>query len=198
MIAFNKCPQATVSSWQDEFLLMLPQIEKLLRRHFCRFDANFCEELIEEGVVHCLLAFVRLHEQGRASVATPWTLVFYAAKHVKRGRPAAGRMTGTEPLSRYAQVNNRVSVERLSDKWIEALVEDKRASVPDQVAVKVDFANWFGSLTQRMRGIAKDLAFGLSTSEVARKNGVSAGRISQMRRSLQQSWIAFMKEPVEA
>src|SRR3954465_7597909 len=50
MIAFNECPEAPVASSQEGFLLMLPQIEKLLRRHFCRFDADFRGELIEEGV----------------------------------------------------------------------------------------------------------------------------------------------------
>jgi hypothetical protein len=37
------------------------------------------------------------------------------------------------------------------------LVEDKRATVPDQVAAKIDVAAWFGTLTKRMRQIAKDL-----------------------------------------
>src|SRR4051794_35755367 len=150
MIAFEKFSQTTVSSWQDDFVMMLPQIEKLLRRHFCRFDADLREELFGEGVDHCLLAFVGLHEHGRACVATPWTLVFYAAKHVKSGRPAAGCMSATEPLSRYAQVRNGIRVEKLPATWIDALVDDKRASVPDQVAAKLDFKSRFGSLTQRM------------------------------------------------
>ena len=47
------------------------------------------------------------------------------------------------------------------------MVEDKRASVADQVAAKMDVSAWFATLTQRMRQIAKDLAFGFSTSEVA-------------------------------
>ena len=36
---------------------------------------------------------------------------------------------------------------------------------------------WFATLTKRMKEIAKDLAFGCSTSEVAKKYGVTAGRI---------------------
>ena len=42
-------------------------------------------------------------------------------------------------------------------------------SVPDQVAAKIDFGAWFATLTKRMKEIAKDLAFGCSTSEVARQ-----------------------------
>ena len=42
-----------------------------------------------------------------------------------------------------------------------------------------------------MKQIAKDLAFGCSTSEVANKYGVTPGRISQLRRTLEESWVAF-------
>jgi hypothetical protein len=45
-----------------------------------------------------------------------------------------------------------------------------------------------------LKDIAKDLAFGCSTSEVAEKHGVTAGRVSQMRRSLEESWAAFQQE----
>jgi hypothetical protein len=47
-----------------------------------------------------------------------------------------------------------------------------------------------------MKQIAKDLAFGCSTSEVAKKYGVTAGRISQLRRSLEESWATFQQEAV--
>ena len=100
-------------------------------------------------------------------------------------------MNGKEPLSRYAQIGNGIQIEPTHGKWIEMLVEDKRASVPDQVAAKIDVGAWFATLTKRMNEIAKDLAFGCSTSEVAKKYGVTAGRISQMRRTLEESWMVF-------
>ncbi len=46
---------------------------------------------------------------------------------------------------------------RPPSKWIEVLVEDKRATVPDQVAAKLDVGTWFGSLSQHMKQIAKDI-----------------------------------------
>ena len=103
-------------------------------------------------------------------------------------------MNGKEPLSRYAQLGNGIRVERLDGKWIDALVEDKRAPVADQVAAKMDVGAWFATLSRRMKQIARDLAFGCSTSEVARKHGVTAGRISQLRRSLEESWAAYQQE----
>ena len=107
-------------------------------------------------------------------------------------------MNGNEPLSRYAQLGSGIQIEQLNSSWIDAIVEDKRASVADQVAAKMDVGAWFATLTKRMKEIAKDLAFGCSTSEVARKHGVTAGRISQMRRMLEESWLAFQQEAVAA
>ena len=77
-------------------------------------------------------------------------LAWYAVRAVKRGRPAVGRMNGKEPLSRYAQVGSGIRFERQNGEWIDKLVEDKRASVPDQVAAKLDVRAWFATLTKRM------------------------------------------------
>jgi hypothetical protein len=198
MLAINNERRDNEDKWQTRFVTMLPEIEQKLRLAFCRLDPEACEDAIEEGIVHSLLAYVRLDEQGRAEIATPSSLAWYSSRHVKRGRPAAGRMNGKEPLSRYGQISNDIEVERQPNKWIDALVEDKRARVADQVAAKMDVGDWFATLTKRMKEIAKDLAIGCSTSEVARKHGVTASRISQLRRSLEQSWTAFQQESAPA
>jgi hypothetical protein len=196
MIAVNI--ERNGNTWQSNFVAMLPEIEQKLRQAFCRLDPEAREDSIGEGIVHSLLAYVRLHDQGRAEVATPSSLAWYSSKHVKRGRPAGGRMNGKEPLSRYGQISNDIEVDRQRGNWIDAMVEDKRAPVADLVAAKVDVGAWFATLTKRMNEIAKDLAFGYSTSEVARKYGVTAGRISQLRRTLEQSWAEFQTEPASA
>jgi hypothetical protein len=189
----NECNETT---WQSTFTAMLPEIEQKLRLAFCRLDPESRDDAIEEGIVHSLLAFVRLHEQCREEIATPSSLAWYSSRQVKRGRPAAGRMNGKDPLSRYAQIGNRIQIERQPRNWIDAIVQDRRAAVADQVAAKMDVAAWFATLTKRMKEIAKDLAFGCSTSEVAKKYGVTPGRISQLRRVLAGSWAAFQGEAV--
>jgi hypothetical protein len=45
-----------------------------------------------------------------------------------------------------------------------------------------------------MKRIASDLALGCSTSEAAMKYGLTAGRISQLRRVLEASWLAYQQE----
>jgi hypothetical protein len=196
MIAVNN--QRSDTTWQSTFVAILPEIEQKLRLAFCRLDPEAREDAIEEGVVHSLLAYIQLHEQGRAKVATPSSLAWYSSRRVKRGRPATGRMNGKDPLSRYAKISNGIQIDRQPGKWIDTLVEDKRAPVADQVAAKMDVGAWFATLTKRMKEIAKDLAFGYSTSEVAEMHGVTAGRISQLRRVLEKSWAEFQQDPALA
>jgi len=192
MIAINN--EQNETTWQSNFIAMLPEIEQKLRLAFCRLDPEAREDAIEEAIVHSLLSYASLHEQGRADVATPSSLAWYSSRQVKRGRPTSGKMNGKEPLSRYGQISNDIEVECQPGNWIATLVLDKRASVADQVAAKMDVGAWFATLTKRMKEIAKDLAFGCSTSEVAMKHGVTAGRISQLRRLLEESWSEFQGE----
>ena len=79
------------ANWQQSFVAMLPEIQQKLRLAFCRLDHEAREDAIEEGIVHSLLAYLRLHEQGRAEVATASSLAWYSSRHVKRGRPAGGQ-----------------------------------------------------------------------------------------------------------
>jgi hypothetical protein len=198
MIAMNNEHQENETNWQSSFVAMLPEIQQRLRRAFGHLDSATREESIAEGVVHCLLSFARLHDQGRAEVASASTLAWYAALAVRRGRPAGNRMNGKEPLSRYAQLGNGIQVEQRHGNWLELMVEDKRASVPDQVAAKLDVSAWFATLSRRLQQIARDLAYGFSTSEVAEKHGVTPGRVSQLRRTLEQSWFAFQQKEAPA
>lgn len=190
--------------WQKCFVAMMPDLQQRLRSAFHYLDPESMDEAVEEGLVHCLLSYARLHSRGRENFATPSTLAWYSSRQVKRGRPAAGRMNSKEPLSRYAQLCNGIQVQRLDAysrkgaRWIDTIVADKRTPIADQVAAKLDITAWLRTMTRRMRQIAKDLAFGFSTSEVAEKHGVTASRISQLRRSLEKNWRDFEKDGTTA
>ena len=122
MIAINNKRNKT--TWQSDFVAMLPEIEQKLLLAFRHLDPEAREDAIEEGVVHSLLAYVRLHEQGREEVATPSSLAWYSSRHVKQGRPAGGRINSKDPLSRYAQIGKGIRIEQDSGQWIDTLVTD--------------------------------------------------------------------------
>ena len=63
-------------------------------------------------------------------------------------------------------------------------------------ACRIDFAAWLNTLSDRQRKIAGALATGETTKVVARKFGLTAGRISQLRRELKEAWEAFMDDNV--
>ena len=185
-------------SWQHTFAEMLPEIEIRLRSAFAHFDAERRDESTQNGCVLCLLAYLGLFGRGHAERVTPANLVWYAVLQVNSGREAGGRLNAREPLSRYAQYRNRIRVEPLSSRgetrWIDLIVADKHASVADQVAARLDIRAWLAQLARRTRQIASDLALGFSTSEVASRFGISACRVSQIRRELEASWHDFQQE----
>ena len=192
------------SSWQQQFVEMLPEIERQLRVAFRDLTPEARVDACEDGVVHCLLNYVRLFEQGRGETVTPSNLAWYAQLQVRRGRMAGCPLNCREPLSRYAQLGKGIKVERLhhrdssDETWINDVIDSGRTSIADLVAIKLDFVAWLNSLCSRTRRIAMDLAQGFSTSEVASKYRVSAGRISQIRRELEDAWRQFQSEPALA
>ncbi|MEX2309733.1 MAG: hypothetical protein WD738_19325 [Pirellulales bacterium] len=202
MSAVNRCQKTRQDLWQDGFVKMLPQIRRLLRHVFADLNAEKREEAIQNAIVICLVSYARLHARGRAKVVSASNLVWYAVLQVKSGRVAGGHLNGRDPLSLYAQLRRGIKVQRLhtynakSDAWIDTIVEDKRAPIPDVVATKLDFLAWLATLCHRTRRIACDLAKGYSTAETAGKYGVSPGRISQIRRELAKSWSEFQHESV--
>ena len=191
--------------WQECFERMLPEIEDRLTRAFRRLGAEARQEAVQEAVVDCLIACARLARQGRVGVASAASLAYLAARRVRQGRTAASRLNARDLMSRYAQLLQGFRVERLdrycrdSGEWIEALVADGRAAIADQVAVRLDVRQWLAGLRPRTCRIARDLAMGWTTGELAREYQVSPARISQMRRELYESWREFQGEsPTQA
>jgi hypothetical protein len=120
-------------------------------------------------------------------------------RQVRDHRKVGGKLNIKDVLSPYCQKHKGVVVERLDrfdeeeNAWQEAVVEDTRTTpVPDIVAFRVDFAAWLKSLRRRDRRIAESLALGNRTGDVAKRFKVSAGRVSQLRRELAESWRAFV------
>ena len=190
-------PAPSAGEWQNDFLTMLPRIETQLRRQFRGLGPEAAEEAVQEGVANCLQAFVSLHRKNRREDAYPSVLARFAAQQVGAGRKVGSSLNADEPLSEYAQRKRQfyeVQVDRLSveaGKSIEAAIADRYVSIPERVALRIDMPRWLQGLSRRMRQIAKDLAIGCTTTEVAAKYGVTAGRISQIRRELYRSWQEF-------
>jgi hypothetical protein len=183
---------------------MLPTIRSYAKNAFGHMDAESREDAVEEVIANAAVAFVRLVQLGKAKQAFPTVLTRYAISQFWDGRRVGNHLRIGEVLSAYAQRKKGFIVERLdrfdreAEEWAEAIVEDHRTPVPDQVAFRIDFPQWLTLLSNRNRRIAAALALGNSTSQVAKRFKLSAGRVSQLRGELYHSWQDFHGDPAAA
>ena len=183
-----------------QFLSMLPVIRRTAATAFQTMDAESKEESIAEAVAIAYLMFVALVRRGREELAYPTVLAMYGVKRVKIGRRAATSLNVRDISSEFCQRQKHLTLERLdrfdrhTGEWLEVLVEDRRAGPAETAAARIDITTWLDLQPKRRREIAESLAAGDTPGELARRLGVSAARISQLRRALRDSWDAFQGE----
>jgi hypothetical protein len=197
------CRKDSVPAWHAGFLSMLPLIVRHARMHFRHLNPEARTEAVAECLANALVAYVRLVELDKVSLAYPTVLARYAVAQVRDGRRVGGKLNIRDVLSAYCQRQKKVVVERLDrfdeeeNQWREVLVEDKNAGPADTAAIRMDFTAWLRALPSRRRRITKVLANGEATNAVARKFSVSPARVSQIRGELCRAWHAYQGEMVE-
>ncbi|MEI8372332.1 MAG: hypothetical protein WCJ35_05775 [Planctomycetota bacterium] len=193
----SACP-APRPRWHKAFFALLPQIVKHAKFAFRHLRGEARQDAIQEVVANALVAFVALVRRRKMSLAYPTVLARYAVAQIKDGRRVGNSLCCQEVLSPYAQRLKGFKVEQLdhyTDKgseWTEIVVEDRHAGPAEIASVRIDFSDWLDSLKRRDRRIAESLAAGNRTADVAKKFKISAGRISQLRRELAESWKKFV------
>ncbi len=196
--------ESSTACWQSGFLGMLPTIKRILSYRFRNISDNEArEEALQEAECSACVAYARLASQGRAHVARPTSLAQYAVAHYWAGRRVGTALNIKDVCSVYCQRRKGARVRSLArwnavqGGWREMLVEDRTASPADLAASRIDFAAFMASLSQRARRIAELLVIGESANHVAELLGVSAARISQIRRELQAAWESFHAPTVD-
>jgi len=189
--------------WQDRFLALLPVIERYVVWVFRSLRPEERREALQGAVASAFAAYAGLVARGKEELAFATVLARYAVAQVRGGRQVGGQLNAQDVSSVYCQRRKLIKVERLDrfdpaeGCWKEAVVEDYRTPVADQVCFRVDFPIWLKTLPRRDRKIAKALADGHRTTDVARRFGLTLGRISQLRREFEKSWIVFHGEETE-
>jgi hypothetical protein len=204
----NKCsaPQASSKELDRDarFLEMLPRIRRQAAYYLRHLSTEERAEAVHEVVANAFVSWVRLNDRGKPDVAYAGPLARYGTCQYLSGRRVGNRMNGHDITSDYCQRRKKLVVEQLdhfdapADEWQEIVVEDKHSGPADVASTRIDFRVWLAQLTRRKRQIAKDLAQGYSTSEVACKHGLSASRVSQLRRELYDAWCVFTGEAAPA
>jgi hypothetical protein len=200
MIAIQKTNQRQEqSATHAKFLEMLPRIRRQASVAFRGKSSEAREELIAEVVAKAYRAFCRLVERGKEDVAFATPLAQYSIRQVRSGRLLGGRERPRDVMSardqhRGFEIDRLGHGDREESQWEEIVVEDHRAGPAEIAACRIDFASWLRLLRPRLRKIALTLAQGETTSETAKKFGVTPARVSQLRLWLKESWEQFQGE----
>lgn len=190
--------------WHGRFEALLPGILGYVTPAFQKLDADSKAEAVQEAIANACVAYARLVERGKESFGFATVLARFAIAQVRAGRKVGGRLNIKDVSSSYAQRRKRFRLERLDHFdpkgacWRQAVVEDHRTPIPDQVSFRIDFPAWLKTLPRRERKIAKTLAEGHRATDVARQFRISLARISQLRRLFFDSWQRFHGEVEEA
>lgn len=154
---------------------------------------------LQEAIALAWKWFRRLTEKGEKDPTEfVSALATFAARAAKCGRRVAGSESARDAMSARAQrlhgfvVGTLPSVSTLSSNPLsEALADNTRSEVPDQVHFRLDFPAFLGIQSERNQRIILDMIMRMTTTELARKFKLSQGRISQMRSQCEDEWELF-------
>ena len=194
-LSFSETPSST--RLQQRFLRMLPRIEAQARYAFRDVTcAQRRADAVAETVAFAWLWFTSLTRRGKDATAFVSALATLASRAVRGGRRLSGQERARDALSRTAQRRHGFRVEGLvgtlaGNAWDEALIDNTQSPVPEQVCFRVDFPRWRRQQSQHDRHVIDGLVVGEKVQDVARQNGVTAGRVSQLRRRWHLDWERF-------
>ena len=189
-----------IEPFHQQFLTMLPQIRRQAHIAFRGQRPEAKEEFVAEVIANAYCAFIGLARRNKLAVAYATPLAQFAIRQVRAGRRVGCSLNSKDLLSPWARKRHGLTIEQLdqsdnrSGALHQLLVEDRQAGPAEIAAARIDVAAWLKSLSKRQRQIAKSLALGTSTSEVARQYRLSAGRVSQLRSWFRQHWEQFQGE----
>ena len=188
-------------NWQEGFLQVLPTVRSHARIQFRSLPGYKKEEAVQEAIASACVSYQLLAARGKLHVARPCMLAKFAVQAVRSGRHVGGSQdTVSDVLSPVAQTRHRfrtedvASLEADSPGWKQVAIADRKASVPDVAAFRVDFAEWLKTLSERDRRIISVLATGEGSGRVAQRFGISVGRVSQLRHVYEQGWRSYQGE----
>lgn len=182
-----------------EFLSMLPRIELHGRVAFRHVKCpQHKADAIADMVALAWKWYCRLVERGKDPSSFVSTLASFAARAVHSGRRVTGQLKPKDVMSERAQAKHGFTISTLPDfstlgtnPLAEALEDNRRSPVPDQVAFRFDFPAWLKSRPRRDRRIIQQMGMGERTSELSRRFGLSPARVSQLRREFACDWEQF-------
>ena len=179
---------------EAKFLELMPAITTMTRAAFKNCNPDKQDDALQSVLVASYLSVRRLAQSGRLNEAFSTPIGWFAIKAYRVGRIGGMPMNSTDTLAESTRARKRVQIEsynnfsRIKKGWGEIFMTDGRVNVAKEVCFKLDYEGWLETLSVRQRQMLEGMIAGDTTSELAEKFNLSAGRISQIRRELVESW----------
>ena len=189
------------SEIERRFDAVYPEIDSRAARMGRRYRDP--EEAAAEARAFMWADFVGAARKGRW--LRPGDLAFFAAKQLRCARTLTGNSV-RDALSPQTRARRRFQVlaipargpgprggvrARASDEIIEALTTNAREGVPCIVATRLDWRDFLDRLPRRTVRIVSMLAEGHKRKAVARRVGVTPGRLTQILDPVERDAVAF-------
>ena len=169
----------TSPDWTKQFMELLPAIERQTSYAFRYLDIEARTEAVAEVVANACVAFHRLVEKGKSSLAYQSALVRYAVAQFHAGRRVGTPTNTLDVTSPAAKKKHGYVVESITpaedDSWKSLVVEDQRSGPAEVAATRIDFGDWLATLPNVRRRMVSEMSEGYSTSELAETYSVSRG-----------------------
>lgn len=191
---------SSLATLHSRFLLLLPAIQRHARFAFRRIRCSHQrDDCISETVALAWKHFVALMRRNKDAAEFRTTLALRCSQAVKNGRRLCSYKIGKDALAAHVRYHDKVRqappCKNIPGNVLgEALVDNMRTPVPDQVSFRQDFSAWHRGQTGRNQRIIDDLMQGERPLDVARRHGLTPGRITQLRGQFHQDWQHFCGE----
>jgi len=178
----------TLDALQCCFVAYLPDIQSIASWSFRHLDPDKREEAIQNVVTlawkfaHVLFRQGRMDEPGILK-----SVLIYAIRQTRSGRTVQGKNSRKCKDALDYRDRGRVTFEQTD---LTGFI-GRTTPVPDQVSFRLDVPAFLSTLKRHQQVLAADLAVGMTTSEVAKKHGVTPGAVSQFRQRCKTWFDAY-------
>jgi hypothetical protein len=191
-------PAEDVQKAQQQFLEILPHVERIAKYAFRHMDPESREDAVAEALalawqnhLHCSLA-------GKSPGAP--SIAYYAVKNVRSGRRLAGTSSTdvhsdkTQMMGRAAVCHTGSEVRDIGDGPTTPLIDHRTWMRPfHRTRVETDYPDFLDQeeVTGQEETVFAMLAEGRMGKEIADELQVSQPRVSQIKRSLSRKLMQF-------
>jgi hypothetical protein len=179
---------STVPTFEALHEKMTPHFQFFAKR-VLKLKGDDCDDVLQELSAIAYELYLSLVRRGKDIFFTP--IMQFAIKRYRAGRRFIGS-SSTDVLSDRTKLMGRSTIKNGDTLYFTL---DRKDCVAKAVQFKLDFTDWYHLQTPQDQKYITDLAMNYTSSEVARKHGVSPASICQRRKIYATSWDRFIDPP---